>query len=139
MSFFAAFSFIFSFKKSLFLRPFPSFVFHKKSLFSRYFPSQSLPSPTASFFAVSFPKRRFRGLCFYLKEKIHTCLLFRRDWNENQNRSFSRRFSSFCLLKKKKCKKINFFKPTKMKIKIVVLHSNFQLLEKKCTQIFFLG
>ena len=37
----------------------------------------------------------------------------------------------FRAFEKNKCKQIDFFKLTKMKIKIVALHGNFHLLEKK--------
>ena len=95
-SFFAALSFIFSFKKSLlffFFAAFSLVCFSQKIVFLRglfHFFFQKIivfavfsftipPSPTASFFAVSFPKRRFRELCLLFKGKIHICLLFGRD------------------------------------------------------------
>ena len=97
--FILAFFFIFSFKTIIvFLRPFPSFVFHKNnclssrhflfflsknSCFSRYFPSKSPPPKKKKKLRPFsyFPSQNvvLGNFAFYSKEKIYTCLLFGRD------------------------------------------------------------
>ena len=73
-----------------------------------------------------FPK----GLRLLFKGKNSHMSIFGETRIGNKNRSFSRRFASFW---KKQMHIDQLLQINKMKIKIIIFHGNFQLLEKRCT------